>query len=204
LTDLIFNGSPDCDTSIVLAHGAGAPMDSPFMDHVAAGLAAAGYRVARFEFPYMAGQRADGLRRGPDRPQVLVETWRSVLDTLGTDRTIIGGKSMGGRIASVIADDCGVLGLLCLGYPFHPPGHPERTRTDHLATLRTPTLICQGSRDPLGARADVASYDLSAAIRLHWLEDGDHSFKPRKMSGRTEAQNLDEAVAAAVTFIRGL
>jgi hypothetical protein len=107
---------------------------------------------------------------------------------------------MGGRIASLIADDLGVDGLLCLGYPFHPPGRPERTRTAHLETLRTPTLICQGERDPFGSRDEVGGYRLSGSIRLVWIADGEHSFRPRKASGRTWEQNLDAAARAAATF----
>jgi len=101
----------------------------------------------------------------------------------------------------MVADAAGVAGLLCFSYPFHPAGRPEKTRTEHLATLATPSLILQGTRDPLGNTDDIASYDLSPAINLHWLEDGDHDLKPRKASGRTHAQNLAEAVDAAAAFV---
>ena len=114
---------------------------------------------------------------------------------------MIGGKSLGGRIASMAADEAGVAGLVCLGYPFHPPGKPERLRTKHLETLRTPTLIVQGTRDALGSREDVAGYRLSPSIRIAWIEDGDHSFKPRASSGRTEAQTLAEAIAHVQEFL---
>jgi predicted alpha/beta-hydrolase family hydrolase len=117
------------------------------------------------------------------------------------DRLAIGGKSMGGRMASLVADEAGVRGLLCLGYPVHPAGRPERLRTAHLASLRTPTLICQGTRDPLGGRDLVAGLTLSPSVRLCWLEDGDHDYRPRKASGRTAAQALAEAVAAAARFV---
>ncbi len=202
--DMLFDGPEDGPT-IVLAHGAGAPMDSGFMNTVARGLAAAGLRVARFEFPYMRRRRETGERRAPDREPALREAWLAAIETLGGgDRVVIGGKSMGGRIASMIADEAGVRGLVCLGYPFHPPGQPERLRTAHLRDLRTPTLIVQGTRDALGSREDVAGYELSPRIRIVWLEDGDHSFKPRASSGRTERQNLDEAMAAVVGFVEGL
>jgi predicted alpha/beta-hydrolase family hydrolase len=95
-------------------------------------------------------------------------------------------------------------GLVCLGYPFHPPGDPSRLRTAHLADLRTPALIVQGTRDPFGTREDVAGYTLSGAIRIAWLEAGDHSFKPPARSGRTEAQNVEEAIAAVAGFVVGL
>jgi uncharacterized protein len=192
---------PDAPTSLVLAHGAGAPMDSPFMAHFASALGARGVRVVRFEFPYMRARR-DGERRPPDREPVLLGAWREVIAACGGgERVVIGGKSLGGRMASLLADEVGARGLVCLGYPFHPPGKPERLRVRHLETLATPALIVQGTRDPLGSRDEVAAYPLSAAIRIHWLEDGDHSFKPRARSGRTAQQNLDEAVDAVHAFV---
>ncbi len=196
---------PDGGTTVVLAHGAGAAMDSPFMETVAWGLAGAGFRVVRFEFPYMRARRTEGKRPGPNRAPVLIDTWKEVIAGVGPPaRLIIGGKSMGGRIASLIADESGVRGLICLGYPFHPPGKPERTRTEHLAALATPTLILQGTRDRLGMPDEVSRYALSPEISLHWLEAGDHSFKPTKASGRTETENLEEAIAAAAAFVNGL
>ncbi len=127
-----------------------------------------------------------------------------LVDDLGRTRLVIGGKSLGGRIASMVADEASVSGLVCLGYPFHPPGQPEKQRTEHLSRLKTPTLILQGTRDSFGTPEDVAGYALSPAIRLHWLEDGDHSFKPRKASGRTLEQNIEEAIAAVADFAHGL
>jgi predicted alpha/beta-hydrolase family hydrolase len=199
--EIRFDGPADAPLTVALAHGAGAPMDSPFMETVAAGLASAGWRVARFEFPYMAARRADGRRRPPDREPVLRATWLAVIARLGAARTVIGGKSMGGRIASLVADDAGVRGLVCLGYPFHPPGKPDRLRTGHLADLRTPTLIVQGERDALGSRDEVAGYALSPAITLAFLPDGDHGFKPRKASGHTEASNRAEAIRRVNDFL---
>lgn len=199
LPDFLLDGAGSAPL-VVLAHGAGAPMDSPFMTAVAHGLAQAGLRVARFEFPYMAARRGGG-RRPPDRQPVLLDTWRAVVGHFGRD-VVIGGKSMGGRMASLVADELGVAGLVCLGYPFHAAGKADRPRVAHLETLRTPTLICQGERDPMGDRATVAGYRLSPAIRLHWLVDGDHSFKPRKASGRSEAENRAEAIAAVAAFAR--
>lgn len=206
---ILFDGPVDAPLTIAVAHGAGAPMDSPFMAFFAEGLASHGYRVARFEFPYMAERRAGGNRRPPDRLPVLIETWRAAIAELCADhaaRLVIGGKSLGGRIASMLADDAGVCGLVCLGYPFHPPGKPvlephEDGRIAHLKTLRTPTLIVQGTRDPFGAPAEVAAYGLSPTIQIHWLEDGDHGFAPRRVSGRTLQQNLDEGLKATVAFL---
>lgn len=200
----MFNG-PEGGPVIALAHGAGAPMDSPSLETIARGLAAAGLRVARFEFPYMRRRRETGKGGGPDREPVLREAWHAVIAALGApERLVIGGKSMGGRMASLIADEAGVRGLVCLGYPFHPPGQLERLRTAHLRDLRTPTLIVQGTRDPFGTREEVAGYELSPAIHVVWLEDGDHSFKPRKSSGHTEAGHLKAAVAEVAGFVKGL
>ncbi|MEK9723348.1 MAG: alpha/beta family hydrolase, partial [Rhodospirillaceae bacterium] len=178
---------------------------SEFMRVFAERLGDDGIRVVRFEFPYMAGRRRTGIKRPPDRGPVLLDTWREVIAELGPENLVTGGKSMGGRIASLLADEAGVKGLVCLGYPFHAPGKaPGPNRLEHLEALKTPTLICQGTRDALGSHEEVAGYLLSDAIRLHWLVDGDHSFKPRKASGRSEDQNWNEAIATIGDFIRGL
>jgi predicted alpha/beta-hydrolase family hydrolase len=202
--DRLFDGPSSAATTIALAHGAGATMDSRFMEFFAKGLGTHGFRVVRFEFPYMAQKRATGKQKPPDREPVLRETWLRVIETVGAKGLVIGGKSMGGRIASLVADDAGVAGLVCLGYPFHPVGNPERLRVEHLHSIKTPTLIVQGTRDPFGSRDEVAHYKLSPAIRVTWMDDGDHSFKPRKSSGRTEEQNWDAAVAEVATFVQGL
>lgn len=202
--EFLFDGPDDAATTLVLAHGAGAPMNTPFLNAVARGVAAAGgVRVARFEFPYMRARRSTGRRGGaPDREPVLRESWKEVVEKLGGGaRLVLGGKSMGGRIASTVADEVGARGLVCLGYPFHPPGRPEKLRTKHLETLRTPTLVVQGTRDPFGTREDVAGYELSPSIRVVWLEDGDHSWKPRASSGRTEEQNVADGISAVREFV---
>lgn len=201
---LLFDGPQDAARTIALAHGAGAPMDSPFMSAFAEGLAAQGFRVARFEFPYMAARRTGGPRRLPDPAPVLLESWRAVIGRLGAKELIIGGKSLGGRMASLLADELAVAGLVCLGYPFHPPDRPETLRTEHLKTLQTPTLIVQGERDPFGSRAEVAGYRLSPTIRLHWLKDGDHGFRPRSESGLSERDNWQNGIAAVAAFIADL
>jgi uncharacterized protein len=202
--DLIFDGPTKAATTVALTHGAGAPMDTAFMQTFADGLAGEGLRVARFEFPYMAQRRVGGSKRPPNTAKVLIETWDAVINKLGANSLVIGGKSMGGRIASMVADETQVKGLVCLGYPFHPPGKPEKIRVEHLQALKTPTLFLQGDRDTLGNREDVSGYPLSSTIKLHWLEDGDHGFKPRKKSGRTEQQNWDEAISVFVNFVRSL
>jgi predicted alpha/beta-hydrolase family hydrolase len=202
--ELVSDGPASAARTIVLAHGAGAGMNTPFMSFFAEGLAAQGLRVVRFEFPYMAAARQGGRRGPPDAPAVLRQTWLKVIDKLGSETLVIGGKSMGGRIASMVADEARVLGLVCLGYPFHPVGKPERLRVEHLETLKTPALMVQGERDPFGNRAEVAGYALSGAIRLAWIEDGDHDLKPRKSSGTTQQRNWEAALGEVGKFVASL
>ena len=193
--------------TVLLAHGAGAPMDSPFMETMAAGLTGHGWRVLRFEFPYMAQSRLDGRQRAPDRLPKLLDAFRAAVAPLqGQGPVLIGGKSMGGRVASLLVDElaasAAVCGCLCLGYPFHPPGRPGQLRTAHLATLSTPTLILQGERDSFGRRDEVEGYDLAAAVTVEWIPAGDHSFRPLRSSGRSEADNLSLAIERADRFCR--
>ncbi|MEK9643995.1 MAG: alpha/beta fold hydrolase [Alphaproteobacteria bacterium] len=203
MTAFLFDGPDDARITVALAHGAGAPMDSDFMAYFAEALGARGIRVARFEFPYMAKRREDGRKRPPDRAPVLLDFYSAVAAELGTDRLVVAGKSMGGRIASMIADETGVAGLVCLGYPFHPPGKPDLLRTEHLEALKTPALILQGERDPFGRRDEVESYALSTSIEVAFLHDGDHDLKPRKASGRTREDNWADAVERMALFVAG-
>ena len=197
-------GPKAASTTILLAHGAGAPMDSPGMTAIAEALAARDLRVVRFEFDYMAKRRSEGTRKPPPRADKLNSEYLAAIEELKVDGPlIIGGKSMGGRVASMIADelfqaDC-IAGLLCVGYPFHPIGKPEKLRTEHLQNLRTPTLICQGMRDQFGTQDEVSGYDLSPVIQIEWFEDGDHDLKPRKrVSGFTHADHM-KAMGLAVS-----
>ncbi|MFL6247178.1 MAG: alpha/beta fold hydrolase [Thermoanaerobaculia bacterium] len=188
----LIDGPDDAAHTFLFAHGAGGAMDASFMNVVARGLAERGIRVVRFEFPYMAARRTSNRRGAPDRQPVLLDTFRQVVEEHGGGgKVIVGGKSMGGRMASMIADEVGARGLLVFGYPFHPPGKPAQTRTAHLEHLRTPSLILQGTRDTFGTRDDVAAYTLSPAIRIEWMEGGDHSLKGR----------VPEAIEAAAAFI---
>lgn len=198
------DGPKDASLTLVLAHGAGAPMDSDWMNTLTAMIAESGFRVVRFEFPYMAERRETGKKRPPNPARVLLQTWMDVISDLGPEHLVIGGKSMGGRIASMVADEARVRGLVCLGYPFHPPGRPEKLRTEHLSALKTPTLICQGERDSFGTRDEVPGFGLSKAITLHWAPDGDHGLKPRKKSGFTEDGNMADAVTAITAFMQNL
>ncbi|NNJ16514.1 alpha/beta hydrolase [Pseudomonas putida CSV86] len=190
---------------LVLAHGAGAPMDSGFMDDIAQRLAGQGVGVLRFEFPYMAQRRATGGKRPPNPQAVLLESWREVwreVRPLVAGPLAVGGKSMGGRMASLLADELGASALVCLGYPFYAPGKPEKPRVAHLAGLKTPTLIIQGTRDALGNREAVEGYELSPAIELCWLEAGDHDLKPLKASGFTHADHMQMAAERVAQFLK--
>jgi uncharacterized protein len=200
---MLFDGPDDAPITILLGHGAGAPMDSASMTATAKALAGAGLRVARFEFAYMAARRS-GHRKPPPRAETLIPEYQEAIAELDAKGPlIIGGKSMGGRVASMTADtafaDRQVAGLLCLGYPFHPPAKPTQTRTKHLADLRTPTLICQGTRDEFGTPEEVATYALSPTIEVLWLEDGDHDLKPRKSASGFSAADHLKTLADAVS-----
>ncbi|TBY68139.1 alpha/beta hydrolase [Rhizobium leguminosarum bv. viciae] len=210
LDRFLLQGPEDARFTILLAHGAGAPMDSASMTAAANALAGVGFRVARFEFAYMAARRTSDGRKPPPRAETLNPEFEAAIAELGASGPlIIGGKSMGGRVASMVADDLHrrgkIVGLLCLGYPFHPPGQPQKLRTGHLTGLTTPALICQGTRDEFGTRNEVPGYDLSDRIEILWLEDGDHDLKPRKtISGFSSADHLSTMAKAAKAWAERL
>ncbi|MEH7845583.1 alpha/beta hydrolase family protein [Rhizobium laguerreae] len=210
LDRFLLQGPEDARFTILLAHGAGAPMDSASMTAAANALAGVGFRVARFEFAYMAARRTSEGRKPPPRAETLNSEYEAAIAELGASGPlIIGGKSMGGRVASMVADDLHrrgkIAGLLCLGYPFHPPGQPGKLRTSHLRGLTTPALICQGTRDEFGTRDEVPGYDLSDRIEILWLEDGDHDLKPRKtISGFSSADHLSTMANAAKAWAERL
>jgi predicted alpha/beta-hydrolase family hydrolase len=212
MPDLLISGPEDAVWTVLLAHGAGAGMETPFLARISELLVERGLRVARFEFGYMAARRAGGKRRPAPKAETLIPEYRAAVDAVRADRfrgrLAIGGKSMGGRVASMVADDLhgagSVEALVCLGYPFHPPGMPEKTRTAHLATLSCPALIIQGERDPFGNRTEVAGYGLSAGIEIAWSADGDHDLGPRGASGFTRKGNLAAAADAVTAFLKRL
>lgn len=203
--DLV-DGPEDSFVTFIFAHGAGLPMDAPFMETIAKSLAGAGIRVVRFEFDYMARRRSEGRNFPPDPPDRLLERFRGAMADHGGKPLVLGGKSLGGRIASMIASEGGedMAALVCFGYPFHPPGRPDNLRTAHLANVGVPALICQGERDPFGTKDELAALPLPANFAFHWLPDGGHGFKPRVSSGVTEQENLQSAATAAAGFIKKL
>lgn len=202
MTLTLVNGDETAARTLVFAHGAGAAMDTPWMTQVADGLAHAGIRVVRFEFPYMAERRV-GKRRPPDRMPVLLSTFRTfyALERAAGRAVFVGGKSMGGRVASMVADEVGASGVVCMGYPFKPPGKDQipRDRIAHLEHLRTPALIVQGDRDPFGGPNELAPLKLAAQVV--WVPDGDHDLKPRVRSGHTFAANMSMAIASIAGFV---
>jgi uncharacterized protein len=209
MTELLLTGPSDAAVTLLLAHGAGAPMDSPFMTRISQMLVAREIRVARFEFTYMAARRSGGKRRPPPKAEALDgEMIAAARAVAGPGKLAIGGKSMGGRVASHVAGNLHEAGevaaLVCLGYPFHPPNTPERLRVAHLETLSCPTLIIQGERDPFGTRAEVEALTLPPAIRIQWARDGDHDFGPRGGSGTTRRENLEAAADAVAAFLKTL
>jgi uncharacterized protein len=176
-------------------------------------LAAHNLAATGFEFAYMAARRTGGTKRPPPKAEALTSEYRDVVRSLAKHRKkklkpVIGGKSLGGRVASLIADELyangEIAGLVCLGYPFHPPHIPQKLRTAHLETLKCPALIVQGKRDPFGSRSEVEALALSKNIKLVWIDDGDHDFGPRGRSGFTRKGNLAAAADAVAAFIASL
>jgi predicted alpha/beta-hydrolase family hydrolase len=204
------DGPDKAEFTILLAHGAGAAMDSAAMTMASAALAKVGFRVVRFEFGYMAARRTSDGRRPPPKAELLMDEYRAAIADLKLGgRLVIGGKSMGGRVASMIVDEqraAGkVAGLFCLGYPFHPPGKPESLRTAHLQKLESPALICQGTRDIFGDQSEVPRYDLSGNVEIRWFEDGDHDLRPRKaISGFSHADHMTSMAEAVAEWSKRL
>ncbi|KAB2918437.1 MAG: alpha/beta hydrolase [Hyphomicrobiaceae bacterium] len=209
MTEFLRSGPADATVRLLCAHGAGAAMDSPFLNTLATLLAERGVGVLRFEFAYMAARRTGGRRKPPPKAERLMDEYRAAVAAVPPGPPlIIGGKSMGGRVASMVADELHaqgrISGLVCLGYPFHPPKKPEQLRTQHLVELVCPALIVQGERDPFGRRGEVEALSLSPAIGLHWAHDGDHDLGPRGASGFTRKGNLAAAADAIAAFGAGL
>lgn len=209
MTDMLYDGHDG--PLLLFAHGAGAPMDSDAMNRLTATLVSAGFRVARFEFPYMVKRRQDGRKRPPDAMKTLMRTWRDcleqVLDTCQPgERVFIGGKSMGGRLAThILAEECpcAVAGGIVFGYPFHPPGKPDRWRIDHFSRLERPLWIAQGERDPFGKVHEVTEIGWGAApVQLHWVAGGDHDLLPTRRSGLDPEALVAEAGDAAAGFAK--
>ncbi|MDO3722519.1 alpha/beta hydrolase [Marinobacter sp. chi1] len=196
---------------LVLAHGAGAPADSPFMETLADALEAQGVATVRFEFPYMEKRREDGKKRPPDRQPKLLQCFSEVVESVRKDMPgnallLVGGKSMGGRMASILATQRGGIdGVIGFGYPFHPPGKPDRWRTDHFDKIDCPFLLIQGTRDPFGKRDEVEEPGRSIErADLHWLEGGNHDFQPLAKQQSSQRTLIEEAAVASGRFVENI
>lgn len=200
---LLTNKADQAIASLLLAHGAGAGMHSEFMQQLAELLCASGITVHRFNFAYMQRSETEGKRRPPERMPKLTADFVDAISSVAGDLPLfIGGKSMGGRVASMLEQQQNVKGCLCYGYPFHPPGKPDKLRTEHLNEDGMPVLILQGERDPFGNRAESQRYPLHQRVRRVYVADGEHSFKPRKASGIDWQQNMDFAAQQSAEFIK--
>lgn len=194
--------------TLLFAHGAGAPMDSDFMNEVSALYSKKGIKVVRFEFPYMQERRLNGKKRPPDRAPKLLACWKGVVDAFSDDEgaLFIAGKSMGGRMATLLMAEHNlpIKGCVCFGYPYHAPGKPEKVRNDHFSALTQPVLVLQGDRDAFGTRDEIERYVSFDKVQHHWLEDGNHDLKPRKKSGLTHEENIAEAVNVSADWMKSL
>jgi predicted alpha/beta-hydrolase family hydrolase len=156
----------------------------------------------------MVERRTTGKKRPPNPQKVLLACWQAAIkhwcEHTANQPLYMAGKSMGGRMATLLPDTvrAAARGIICLGYPFHPPGKPEKTRTAHLQDFSSPLLICQGERDTMGCQTDVQSYTLDPNITIAWLPDGDHSLTPRKKSGYTAQDNMHTAAQTIGSWIR--
>jgi uncharacterized protein len=208
MTTFLSLGPTDARWTLLLAHGAVAPMDSPFLNTTCALLADQGIATLRFEFAYMAGRRDGGKKRPPPKAELLMPEYVAAVAearAAATTPLFIGGKSLGGRVASLVAASLWnakqISGLVCLGYPFHAPNTPDKLRTVQLIDITCPTLIIQGTRDPFGTKAEVEALTLSAVVGFHWADDGDHDLGPRGASGFTRKGNLSAAASTIQAFI---
>ncbi|WP_158769894.1 alpha/beta family hydrolase [Paraglaciecola sp. L1A13] len=199
----LINKAQEPIAQLVLAHGAGANMNSDFMALVAALFSQRQISVIRFDFEYMQKSAALNRRQPPDRMPKLLSYFSHVLEGLESSLPLfIGGKSMGGRVATMLLEESSAIAAVCLGYPFHPPGKLDKLRTEHLYSLHKPLLVVQGSRDTFGTQEEVTDYGLPENIETIFMADGDHSFKPRKKSGFTQEQHIISAIDASAEFIR--
>lgn len=199
LGPLEVRGMP-CVGRLLLTHGAGAGQTSHFMQRLRESLALHGVQVWGIDFSYMQRIWHEGRRRPPPRIESLVDelaVWRDALIPLASAAPSplwLGGKSMGGRVSSLLAARDEAPGLALFGYPFHPPGKPERTRLSHWPNLTCPTWVLQGTRDPFGRESEVREYALPATVHMHFLDDGDHDWQPRRRAGHDQAALIEEAV----------
>ncbi|WP_411358583.1 alpha/beta family hydrolase [Pseudidiomarina salilacus] len=195
--------NPQGAIRIIFAHGAGAGLQSDFMQFFALGLAFHDVDVVRFNFPYWQQFMDSGVRRPPNRMPELEHSMLTVAQQFDDAKpTFLMGKSMGARVAFRVADEVQARGAIALGFPFHPVGKPQQLRVDDLRNQRKQNLIIQGSRDAFGKPAEVATYALPKNLELHWLEHGDHSFEPTKRSGIERRDLWQAAIDRVSDFVQ--
>ena len=188
--------------TFVYAPGAGSNINDPFGKYLGSRLAAAGASLVRFQFPYMETEK-----RRPDRPVLLEATWREVIDRFerDSDRLVVGGRSMGGRIASqVVAQGTQVNALALFAYPLNPPYNPAVSRDGHLPDVDVPTLFCSGTRDNFASPDDLiaAAANMKNAT-VHKLDGADHNFAVLKSSSRSREDVWKEAVDVMLGWVNG-
>lgn len=197
------NTVEDAIATLIFAHGAGANMDSEFMTEFTQLLNERQINVIRFNFPYMQQRLIDGKRRPPSKMDVLKESYINRINQYSAQLPLfIGGKSMGSRVAAMVADEDKVTGIVCIGYPFHPQKKPEKLRLEPLQQANKPVIIVQGNRDALGNKEEITDYALPVNVHVHYVEDGDHDLKPRVKSGFTHLQHKVSAANLIKTFIK--
>jgi predicted alpha/beta-hydrolase family hydrolase len=195
------------ERAVLLAHGAGADMNAAALTSVADALADNKIASLRFNFPYKAAGR-----KSPDRPPVLLQAVRDAATDLAkrtklpADRLVMGGRSMGGRICSMVAAEDGAAGLVLLGYPLHPPGRADNLRIEHFPQLKMPVLFVSGTRDAFGSPDELKknAKKIKGKVSWHWIETGDHGFKTLKSSGISTDTALAAAAEAVVSFVTSL
>jgi len=181
--------------NVVFAHGSGIGMGHEFMQCVALAMSLKNFTVYLFEFGYMQQIQMTGTKRPPPAVAKLELELLALLEELALPGPlIIGGKSLGGRVASLIVERTNALGWFALGYPFHPQRKPQTLRVKHLLTSNKPGLIVQGTKDALGSYEDVLGYQLPAHIDLRWLAHMDHSFKPFKAARHSQVEAIKQSV----------
>lgn len=202
--DYVIERPDNAQCRLVLAHGAGAGKNSDFMQHLSQLLVARNIEVVRFNFTYMQTIEHTGRRRPPEKADVMLTHFSELLNHLNTPSSIplwLGGKSMGGRMATMLVERTPAQGAVVFGYPFHPPGKPEKLRTEHLQQNGKPVHIFKGERDTFGTREETANFNLHSKVALHWLEDGDHSLQPRQKSGYTYPEHMQKVADATASIL---
>lgn len=210
---IIVNQAETPKALVIFSHGAGADKSCSFMEDFTERVVKHNISVLRFNFPYMDRRINEGRKFPPDRmPKLLVSLSELLTQQNNELPVFLMGKSMGSRVAATFMSDDELViqqtehqwikGVIALGYPFHPQNKPEKLRLEPVQTVRCPMLILQGDRDKLGSKEEIALYELSSAVEVSYLPDGDHDLKPRVKSGFSHDDNLQVAADKVAEFIK--